>query len=66
MSIKGSASACLSMIVGVLSVLSISSLFLSLSSSLSMSSSLLSIWKGNHINYLEGRGSMENDPKLPL
>ena len=62
MSIKGSASACLSMVVCVLSVLSISSLFLSLSSSLSMSSSLLSIRKGNHINYLEGRGSLGLTP----
>lgn len=66
MSIKESASACLSMIVGVLSVLSISSLFLSLYGSLSMSSSLLSIRKGNHINYLEGRGSSELWPLCPL
>ena len=66
MSIKGSASACLSMIVGVLSMLSISSLFLSLSSSLSMSSSLLSIRKGKSHNYLEGRGSSELWPLCPL
>ena len=56
MSIKGSASACLSMVVCVLSMLSISSLFLSLYGSLSMSSSLLSIWKGKSHNYLVGRG----------
>lgn len=65
MSIGMGESACLSMIVGVLGVLSISSLFLSLSSSLSMSSSLLSIRKGNHINYLEGRGSSGLWPETP-
>ena len=56
MSIGMSESACLSMVVGVLSVLSISSLFLSLCYSLSMSSSLLSIRKGKSHNYLVGRG----------
>ena len=59
MSIGMSESACLSMVVGVLSVLSISSLFLSLCYSLSMSSSLLSIRKGKSHNYLVGRGSSD-------
>ena len=62
MSIEMSASACLSIVVGVLSVLSISSLFLSLCGSLSMSSSLLSIRKGKSHNYLVGRGSLGLTP----
>ena len=65
MSIEIDESACLSMIVSVLRVLSMTSLFLSLSSSLSMSSSLLFIWKGKSHNYLVGRGSSELRPLCP-
>jgi len=51
--------------VSVLGVLSMSSLFLSLSSSLSMLSGLFSIGKGKSLNYLVGGVSYENTLKHP-
>ena len=61
MSIEMSESGCLFMGVSVLSMSSMSSLFLSLS----MLRSLLSIWKGKSHNYLVGRGSLGNASLCP-
>jgi hypothetical protein len=51
--------------VSVLGVLSMSSLFLSLSSSLSMLSGVFSIRSGKSLNYLVGGVSYENTLKHP-